>query len=150
MRSAKGTFTDMRMFDGRYSEEYEDLVVRVHAGLEDPPHTSLAPFSRRDMRRSRDGVRRSTNTGGYESDGADTESRHSLDTYYDQNTLYSRDGDVPFTFLDGKEREEAMRQMPTISGGKRRAELGDIEHEREHGRERLVRLLVSQGANNRF
>ena len=148
LRSAKGSFTDVRMFDGRYSEEYEDLVVRVHAGLEDPPHANLAPFSRRDTRRSRDGVRRSTNTGGYESDGAETESRHSRDTYYGRNTLYSRDGGVQFAFFDEKEREEAMRQMPT-TGDIRRAGLGDIEYEREQGRERLVRLLA-QGTNNRF
>ena len=136
------------MFDGRRSEEYEDLVVSVHAGLEDPQHATLSPFSRLTPRRSRDGYRGSTHAGGYESDGADTESRHSLDTYYGRNTLYSRDADGQFTFFDEKEREEAMRQMPMSAGGAgvpQGAVLDHIEHEREQGRERLVRLLVRQG-----
>jgi hypothetical protein len=94
--------------------------------------------------------RRSTHAGGYESDGADTESRQSLDTYYGRNTLYARDGDAQFSFHDEKEREEAMRQMPMTAGGVWRAGLDDIEHEREQGRERLIRLLVAQGTNNRF
>lgn len=151
LRTAKVTFTDTRMFEGRHSEEYEDLVVRVHAGLEDPQHATLAPPSRRDVRRSRDGHRRSAHAGGYESDGADTESRLSLDTYYGQNTLHSGDGgdgDAQFSFLGEKEREEAMRQFPMSAGGIRGAALDNIEHEREQGRERLVRLLVGQ--RNRF
>ena len=146
LRTAK---SDTRVFEGRHSEEYEELVVRVHAGLEDPQHATLAPPSRRDIRRSRDG-HRSAHAGGSESDGADTESRHSLDTYYG----YSRDGDGDgqFSFHGEKEREEAMRHMPMpmpmSAGGLRGAVLDDIEHEREQGRERLVRLLVRQG--NRF
>lgn len=141
LRTAKATFTDTRTFEERHSEEYEDLVVRVHAGLEDPQHATLAPPSRRDVRRSRDAHRGSAHAGGYESDGADTES---LDTYYGRNTLYSRDGDGQFSFHGVKEREEAMRHMPMSAGGLRGAALDDIEHEREQGRERLVRLLVGQ------
>lgn len=144
-RIAKGAFADTRVFDGRLSEDYEDLVVRVHAGLEDPQQANLVPFSRRDPRRSK-----STPTGGYESDGVETESRHSRDTYYGRNTLYARDGEEQFTFLDEKEREEAMRQMPMSAVGIRKAALDDIEHEREQGRERLLRLLVAQGTNNRI
>ena len=146
-RATEVTFTDTRGFDGRHSEEHEDLVVRVHAGLEDPQHATLAPPSRREARRNRDGYRRST---GYESDGADTESRHSLDTFYSRNTHNSREGDAQFSFLGEKEREEALRQMPVSAGAMRRAALGEIEFEREQGRERLVRLLVGQGTDNRI
>ena len=144
-RAAKRAFTDTRVFEGRLSEDYEDLVVRMHAGLEDPQQANLAPFSRRETRN-----RRSTYTGGYESDGADTESRHSLDTYYGRNTLYARDGEDQFSFPDEKEREEAMRHMPMSAGGVQKAVLGDIEHEREQGRERLLRLLVAQGTKSRI
>jgi hypothetical protein len=145
LRTAKEAFTDTRVFEGRLSEDYEDLVVRVHAGLEDPQQANLAPLSRRETR-----IHRSTHAGGYESDGADTESRHSFDTYYGRNTLYARDGDAQFSFLDEREREEAMRHMPMSVGDIQRAGLDDIEHEREQGRERLVRLLVAQGAKNRI
>lgn len=144
-RSAKGAFADTRVFDGRLSEDYEDLVVRVHAGLEDPQQANLATVPRRDTRKSK-----SAHAGGYESDGADTESRISRDTYYGRNTLYARDGEEQFTFFDEKEREEAMRQMPMSAGGLRRAGLDDIEHEREQGRERLLRMLVAQGPNSRI
>jgi len=145
LRTAKEAFTDPRMSEGRFSEDYEDLVVRVHAGLEDPQQANLAPFSRREARN-----RRSAHAGGDESDGADTESRHSFDTYYGRNTLYARDGDGQFSFLDEKEREEAMRHMPMSVAGIQKAGLDDIEHEREQGRERLLRLLVAQGAKSRI
>jgi len=137
-------FNDARVFDGRHSEEHEDLVVSVHAGLEDPQHASLVPFSRRGSRKGRDGYRGSTHAGGYESDGAETESRHSRDTYYGRNPLYSRDGDQ-FSFVD-----ERDRHMPMSADGVQKGGLGGTEYEREQGRERLVRLLVGQGPNNRF
>ena len=141
LRTAKGTFTDTRVFDGRLSEDFEDLVVPVCVGLEDPQQANLVPSPRRETHKSK-----STRAGGYESDGADT--RHSLNTYHVRNTLYARDGEDQFTFLDEKEREEAMRQMPMSAGGIWKAVPDNIEKEREQGRERLLRLLVAQGTNN--
>jgi hypothetical protein len=91
----------------------------------DDPISPVPPARKRSVRKS------NYNQSGYDSD--DASSRYSRDTYYGRETAYFDDQNMPPLPLPSD-----MPPLPV-------RDFGDMERERKAGRERLLRMLATDG-----